>query len=163
MLPPSSQQHMSSGSAYCVLQGLRTLTRRLILLAVCMGCAAMLLFAAFEGQLIGLFTRDMQTIRILHGPLWMVLAIAQPINAADYVLDGLLYATQSFPFVAAMMASGFAFAFLPVLAFSQLEYHTVWGIWLAKAALNVWRLGLASGWLRVKFLRTPVDTLSAPA
>ena len=137
------------------MQSLQTLTQRLILLAVSLGCVHMLLFAAFQIQLIELFTRDTETTRILRGPLWKVLTLAQPANSAVYVLDGLLYATESFPFVAAMMASGFACVFVPVLAWSQFEFHAVWGIWLAKGALNVWRLGLASGWLHIKFLRTP--------
>ncbi len=149
------QVHESVHDALCYVQSLQTLTRRLILLAVSLGCVHMLLFAAFGVQLIGLFTRDTETIRILRGPLWLVLTAAQPVNSAVYVLDGLLYATQSFPFVAAMMASGFAGVFVPVLAWSQVEFQAVWGIWLAKAALNVWRLGLASGWLHIKFLRTP--------
>ena len=133
-----------------------------MLLAVGVGSLAMILFSTFKSRLIDLFTQDAETIAILQGPLWTVLAVAQPVNAAVFVLDGLLYATQSFPFVAAMMTAGFSLLFLPVLAWTQAEVHAVWGIWLAKVALNLGRLASASCWLYVKFLRTPETTLFEP-
>ena len=59
---------------------------------------------------------------------------------------------QSFPFVAAAMAAGFALVFAPMLAWTEWRLHALWGIWLAKAALNTWRLGTASWWLQTQFL-----------
>jgi Na+-driven multidrug efflux pump len=145
-----------------ILQDFRVLTQRLMLLAVSVGIAAMLIFSTFESHLINLFTQDAETISILQRHLWTVLAVAQPINAAVFVLDGLLYATQSFPFVAGMMTAGFSLVFLPVLAWTQWKYHAVWGIWVAKVALNVGRLASACCWLHLRFLRTPADPASYP-
>ena len=139
------------------------LTQRLMLLAVGVGVAAMLIFATFESRLINIFTQDVETISILQGHLWTVLAVAQPINAAVFVLDGLLYATQSFPFVAGMMTAGFSLVFVPVLAWTEWKYNAVWGIWAAKLVLNIWRLASASCWLQLRFLRTPATPVSYPS
>ena len=134
------------------MQGLRQLLRRLMLLAVGTGLGAMLLYSTCQSRIIGLFTSDADTRAVLAGRLWMVLSVVQPINAAVFVLDGVLYATQSFPFVAAMMAAGFAVVFSPLLAVTQWRLHALWGIWAAKAALNLWRLASASWWLQTRFL-----------
>ena len=134
-----------------VAQSFWQLLKRSMLLAVTTGLAAMLLFATFQSRIISLFTTDPATIHVLHGALWLVLCLALPLNAAVYVLDGFLYATQSFPFVAAMMASGFLLVFSPILALVEWRLHALWGIWAAKVALNVWRLGTASWWLQTRF------------
>ncbi len=36
---------------------------------------------------------------MLHKGVWMVLAVAQPLNGLLFVADGLMYATQQFRFV----------------------------------------------------------------
>lgn len=123
-----------------------------MLLSVVTGLAATLLFSTCQSRIIGLFTTDPATIDALQGRLWSVLCAVQPVNAAVFVLDGVVYATQSFPFVAAAMASGFVLVFAPMLAWTEWHLHALWGIWLAKAGLNLWRLGTASWWLQTRFL-----------
>ena len=75
-------------------QGLRTLLQRLMLLSVGTGLAATLIFSACQSRIIALFTTDPATLTALRGRLWSVLCLVQPINAAVFVLDGVMYATQ---------------------------------------------------------------------
>lgn len=57
-----------------------------------------------------------------------------------FVYDGPMYATDSFGFAAAVMASGFIVVFAPLLALSEWRLRALYGVWAAKAAMNVWRL-----------------------
>lgn len=75
-------------------QGLRRLLLRLMLLSVGTGLAAALLFSSCQSRIIALFSTDPATVAALQGRLWSVLCLVQPINAAVFVLDGALYATQ---------------------------------------------------------------------
>lgn len=50
------------------------------------------------------------------------------------------------------MALGFALVFLPALALEAFVYPSLANIWLAKAALNVWRLGGAAHLIYWRFL-----------
>ena len=66
--------------------------------------------------------------------------------AGVFVNDGLLYANQSFRFVRNQMLVGAVLVFAPALVGGLLADQGLFGVWLAKALLNVWRL--ASGtWL----------------
>ncbi len=47
---------------------------------------------------------------------------------------------QSFGWAAAVMAGGFVAAFAPLLGLSAWRLHALYGVWAAKAAMNVWRL-----------------------
>ena len=50
------------------------------------------------------------------------------------------------------MALGFALVFLPALALEAFVYPSLANIWLAKAVLNVWRLGGAAHLIFWRFL-----------
>lgn len=64
-------------------------------------------------------------------------------NAGVFVFDGLLYAGQYFAFVRNQMISGIALIFAPALAAGLWTHQGLFGVWLAKALLNAWRLSLA--------------------
>ena len=81
---------------------------------------------------------------MLRGRLWLVLCAAQPINAAAFVYDGLIYAVQAFAYTRTVMLAGFCVVFAPLLAVSQWQLRALWGVWAAKAAHNVWRLAGAA-------------------
>lgn len=119
-----------------------------------MGCAVGLLSGALmwanEAWVISLFTRDPATIAVLRGRLWLVLCAVQPINAAVFVYDGLIYAVQAFAYTRTVMLAGFCIVFAPLLALSQWQLRALYGVWAAKAAHNVWRL--AGGALCIHFL-----------
>jgi Na+-driven multidrug efflux pump len=57
------------------------------------GASAATLWAG-EARITAIFTSDPQAVAALRGPLWALLCVAQPINAAVFVYDGLMYATQ---------------------------------------------------------------------
>ncbi len=59
--------------------------------------------------------------------------------------DGLIYAVQRFRYVRNVMLSGLALAYASVLVGAQLRgsfrtHEGLVAIWLAKAAMNCWRL-----------------------
>lgn len=126
-------------------------------MAAIVGFGALAAFLSWERHLILLFTTDQAVIDILSGKLWFVLSIVQPINAAVFVYDGLLYASQSFAFVRNMMLAGFVVVFCPILAIANWGLHTLWSVWAAKAALNTWRLCAAIWRIHGQLLHVPRD------
>jgi Na+-driven multidrug efflux pump len=118
----------------------RVLTLRLLGMGLAVGAASAAALWGGEAWIISLFTRDPEAVAVLRNRLWPLLCAAQPVNAGVFVYDGLMYATQSFGFAAAVMASGFAATFAPLLALSEWRLHALYGVWAAKAAMNVWRL-----------------------
>ena len=142
---------MSSGwheltAAACLRRLLQKLTLRLLWLGVLTGLAAGIVFFTLQDRLIGLFTHDADTIAVLKDGLWLVLSVVQPINSVGFVGDGLMLATNSFVGIRNIMASAFAVVYLPLLALSYYKLHTVCSIWVAKSAMNVWRLGGTMLW-----------------
>lgn len=118
----------------------RVLTLRLVGMGLAVGLASAAAIWTNEEHIIALFTSDLETKATLRGRLWFFLCLAQPINAAVFVYDGLMYATQSFACTRTVMLTGFVFAFAPLLALTEWRLHALWGVWGAKAAHNVWRL-----------------------
>jgi hypothetical protein len=57
-----------------------------------------------------------------------------------------MYASQSFAYIRNMMLLGLALVFTPLLLLEMLHIHALWAVWLAIAAVSVWRLGGAA-WL----------------
>ncbi len=129
------------------------LTFRLVGIGLAVGLASGAAIWANEDSIISVFTSDPETAALLCGRLWFFLCLAQPINAGVFVYDGLLYATQSFACARTIMLSGFVFAFAPLLVLTQWRLHALWGVWGAKAAHNVWRLGGAVLRVHVLFER----------
>ena len=117
---------------------MRWLTTVLCVLGLGTGVAAGVLLAVLRDPLITVFTRNTATIELLRGPLWVVLCVLQPINALVFVYDGLLYATRSFRYVRNALLIGALAIFAPALG-AAVCVHTLLAIWIAKAALNVWR------------------------
>ena len=122
-----------------------------------MGVAVGLLSGALmwtkEAWVISLFTRDPATIAVLRTRLWLVLCVVQPINAAVFAYDGLIYAVQAFAYTRTVMLSGFCIVFAPLLALSQWQLRALYGVWAAKAAHNVWRLAGAALCIHVLYER----------
>ena len=82
--------------------------------------------------------------------LWPLICGMQTVNAAVFVLDGFVYATQSFTFIRnLMMCAVFAWFVPSLLIGTTSEWflpHTLLSIWIAKAGLNLLRL-LGALWL----------------
>lgn len=70
-------------SQHCNLacRALRALCRRLTLLGVATGCAFGALLFAFRRQVAELATRDAATRAQLRGTVWLLVCLAQPVNA----------------------------------------------------------------------------------
>ncbi|KAL4458299.1 hypothetical protein ABPG75_013164 [Micractinium tetrahymenae] len=117
------------------------LTSRVLVAGAASGLAAGLAFLAAREGLISLFSSDPEVAAVLRRGAWLVLAAAQPLNGLLFVADGLMYATQQFRFVRNNMVLGFLLLFCPLLAAEAWLFPCLAAIWLAKAALNVWRLG----------------------
>lgn len=116
------------------------------------GVAAGAVFALQRDRIIGAFTADAPVAAIL-AQTWWVLVAAQPVNSLIFVYDGLMYASQHFSYVRNYMLAGFLLVFAPLLALEAVTLRALWGVWLAKAALNVWRAGGAAWLVHVLFMR----------
>ena len=121
-------------------RSLKVLCNRVLLSGLAIGSACGVAFYVAQDWLIHLFTQSESTKSILHNRLWTLLCIVQPINSLVFVYDGLLYASQSFAFTRNVMLIGFCLVFCPALALAQYTVMALWGVWAAKAALNICRL-----------------------
>lgn len=117
------------------------LSRALVGVGVVTGALFSAILIAGESGIPSLFTRDEATkSALLSSGVWRVLVVAQPVNAACFVYDGFIYATQSFTYIREVMASGVGLVFLPALFFANRPTASLRGIWTAKLALNIWRV-----------------------
>ena len=84
--------------------------------------------------------------------LWPILCGMQVINAIVFVLDGFIYATQSFVFVRNLMLASVMGWFFPVLVIGTTTNwipglpHTLLIVWISKAGLNLLR-AMGAIWL----------------
>ena len=125
-----------------VLASLRSVCARLLLLALIAGTAICLGFVRFRATLVRGFTSDESVASaLLDEKLWTLLAFSQPLNAAVFCLDGLVYAFQDFGFVREAFEVGVGYVFAPTLAWAYGKTPaTLAAVWTAKVALNAWRL-----------------------
>lgn len=133
----------------CCCRSLQILCRRLLLSGLAIGTAFGIVFFLAQDWLISLFTRSQNTIDILRHILWPLICIVQPLNSLVFVYDGLLYASQSFAYTRNIMLLGFCLVFCPFITVVQLFVQALWGVWIAKAAVNMCRL--LGGIFRIHF------------
>jgi Na+-driven multidrug efflux pump len=117
---------------------LQRLVRRVAGAGLVAGIGAALVFGVWRDPIIGLFTHSPTVAAILRST-WPVLVISQPINGLVFVYDGLMLASQSFVFIRNYMVLGFVCVFCPLLAVEMERWQTLWGVWVANAAINTWR------------------------
>ena len=151
----------SACSALCICRSLQVLCNRVLSSGLVIGTACGIAFYIGEDWLISLFTKADVTIDILHNHLWLLLCVVQPLNSLVFVYDGLLYASQSFAFTRNVMLIGFCLVFCPIITIAQYTVKALWGVWLAKALLNLARL--VGGIYRIQFwwLQTNEPQLSS--
>lgn len=130
---------ISKSSCWCC-RGLKILCTRILASGLLIGIACGVTFFAAENNIISLFTTDPETINLLKHYLWLVICVAQPLNSLVFIYDGLLYASQSFAFTRNVMLLGFSVVFVPLIIAVQWQVKALWGVWVAKAALNACRL-----------------------
>jgi len=123
---------------------LRLLIRRVLTAGGITGIVFSAYFYFQENAVIHFFTFDEQTIALLRQGMWALLILIQPINSLVFVYDGLMYASQSFTFIRNYFLIGFVLIFCPVMGFQFISWQSLWGVWLAKAAMNIWRLAGAA-------------------
>jgi len=116
------------------------LCNRVLLSGLAIGSSCGVAFYFGQSWLISVFTQAEATIDILHNYLWSLLCVVQPLNSLVFVYDGLLYASQSFAFTRNVMLIGFFLVFCPMITLAQYTVKALWGVWVAKAALNLCRL-----------------------
>lgn len=133
-------------------RSLQRLILRVLVAGLVSGVAAGAAFALQRDRIIGAFTADASVAAVLS-KTWWVLVASQPVNSLTFVYDGLMYASQHFGYVRNYMLAGFLLVFAPLLALAVVTLRTLWGVWLAKAALNVWRAGGAAYLVHVLFMR----------
>lgn len=104
------------------------------------GVAAACVFGIGRERIIAMFTNDADIIGVLRHHTWTVLVLSQPLNGCVFVYDGLMYASQSFTFIRNYFIVGFLIVFCPLMAIQAEYWQALWGIWLANAATNLWRV-----------------------
>jgi MATE family multidrug resistance protein len=127
------------------------MSRRLLLLALFVGCSFFLFYWCAAKWVIGCFTNQQEMIDLLMG-IWFWLAVTQPLNALAYTYDGLLFSSREFAFLRRRMLEGFVFVFLPLAAWGFLWAQSLLGLWLGLFGLNLYRA--ASGWWKCRNLPT---------
>lgn len=115
-------------------------------------CAAAVFFLCRD-TIMGLFTSDSETVRELQRGTWAVLVASQPVNGLVFVYDGLMYASQSFRFIRNYIILGFLLVFCPLLTAQIVIFKALWAVWLANAAINLWRVGGAAFLIHRIFMR----------
>ena len=135
------------------IKKMRVLTVRLLSYGVSLGllfCVTFLSLGATGRKLIA--GTDERTNFYLE-KTWTIVSFAQPVNALVFVLDGLMYATKSYAFARDVMVAGVGLVYLPAILSATLIVDGKPGsgpkviarIWIAKLALNVWRMFFLSG------------------
>jgi MATE family multidrug resistance protein len=121
----------------------RALAARLYGAGVTIGLAAGAVMLAFPSALASLFLSDADPgARAMLRAALPLLAAAQPLCAATFVSDGLVYAVHAFPRARDVMLASFLLLFAPVLgAGVAAGAPGIAFIWGAKAAHNAGRLG----------------------
>lgn len=107
------------------------------------------LFWVYRSTVIAVFSDDPHTVAALSTRLWALLCAFQVVNGATFVYDGLLYALQAFAFVRTMMLTGTLLVFAPVLCGLLRTDQSLFAVWAAKGALNVWRCCTAAARVHV--------------
>ncbi len=125
----------------------KLMVRRLMVIGFGLGILFFGSYLLAESSLIGLYT-DQPDIIATVGSVWLVIAVAQPINAFTYVFDGVLFGNRAFGFLRRRMVEGFLICFLPLLLWGFFLDESLLGLWLALASLNVYRA--ITGWKGVK-------------
>lgn len=82
--------------------------------------------------------------------LWPLVCSMQVVNAVVFVLDGFVYATQSFVFIRNLMLASVLLWFFPALLIGSVVEHTLLAVWVAKAGLNLLR-AVGALWLMYSY------------
>lgn len=127
----------------------QSLAAQTLLLGIGTGACIGGVFMAFRIGIVATFTSDPETASALPTRLWALLCAFQVVNGATFVYDGLLYALQAFAFVRNVMLTGTLLVFVPVLVGLLRADGTLFAVWAAKGALNVWRCATAAARVHV--------------
>ncbi|GAQ78988.1 MATE efflux family protein [Klebsormidium nitens] len=142
--------------ALFILFELRKLTRRLLIMGNGVGFLVAIVYFFGQERIISAFTYDEGTKAQLR-TVWLLLTVVQPLNATVFIYDGLIYASQSFNYMANCMFVGFIVIFLPFCGASAFYFKNLLWVWIAKAAFNLFVRFFAAShrihfhWLRPKW------------
>lgn len=126
---------------------------RILHMAVALGLLATVFVVALRTALPHLFTNDPAVIAVASASLWWV-AIAQPVNAVAFSLDGILVGAGDLGYLAAAMVAA-ALAMVPIGVAIVLTDAPLWWIWAGLLVFMSLRLiGLGAryrgdGWVRL--------------
>ncbi len=137
-LPPPPKHPLPTHSMY------HDLAHKTLALGITTGLTIGSFFYLCAPYVIHAFTNDPLTAAALPPRLWGLVCFFQVVNGATFVYDGLLYALQAFAYVRNLMVLGTVCMFVPVLVVLLRVDGTLFAVWGAKGALNVWRCGAAA-------------------
>lgn len=140
---------------------MRVLRDILMMFGCVLGLLATLAMWFFRDSIINLYDvhNDTQTTTDVSAKLmtlWPLLCGMQIINSSVFVLDGFVYATQSFSFIRNLMIIGVVGWFAPAMlvsTFTDFVPHTLLAVWISKAGLNLIRAVGALWLMYVSFPR----------
>lgn len=134
------------------------LSQKLTRMALAFGAVMTALYFAFP-RLAALFTNQTPVLEAV-GDVWWVIAIMQIPNSLSFIADGLLFSRGELSFVRKRMIEGVLLLFWPLAGLAILspfatakpEGMALLSVWLASAALNLYRL--ISGYYRIYQITT---------
>ncbi|EDQ90639.1 uncharacterized protein MONBRDRAFT_24224 [Monosiga brevicollis MX1] len=133
------------------MTSLRSLATQLLCLGFGIGTTVLVILCAARAPIQELFTSDEETLARLRSTWWL-LAGMQPINSLVFVFDGILYAVQAFAYKRNIVAAGGFLFYLPLILLAYFQWHGLFFVWLAYAALTLCRFAGAI-WKFVVLLR----------
>ena len=141
----------------------RSICRRILLWGIAIGCGFSVVFALGIPSLAALFTEHPEVVAAIL-PLTFIVACAQPMNAAVFVLDGIFIGANDVAYLfRAMIVAAAAFFVPAAVALVVWIDAGLTGAWLAYLGLMVgrlltlWRRYRADEWLRSFATNTRVD------
>jgi len=112
-------------------------------LILCGGAAGLLFGAGYillKHPIIALFTKSPEVIGLLSGGIFLLLALAQPLNGIVYVLDGFLIGARDTKFLMRAMLIG-ALGILAPISWISFQWDLgLVGVWSGLGLLMAWRL-----------------------
>lgn len=115
----------------------RIIFNKLLKLGVVVGAIFTLSYGLFWEQVLQLFTKDPEVLKIMLQLKWPIV-LSQLVSAIAFVYDGLIFGLDGFSYLRKHMFIGAIFFYLPFTLYTLVSPELMW-IWAGLISLNVYR------------------------